>query len=257
MQAAVTLASASALLVVLLLRASCLVRGHGTMMEPVSRNSLWRIDPKAPVNYNDIELFCGGIGVVTQHGNKCGVCGDAYNLARPRPHETGGYMVVNRTVKNYFPGSTIDVLINLDTNHGGYFEFELCRRDSFRTPETDECFEKLKFADTGAYRMRLRADHADKGMKSYSLLMPENLRECRACVLRWNYRAGNNWGTCANGKEAMGCGPQELYRNCADISIGYGGAYLSDLLKSAAMLDANNEITHEQPQEVVHQRHSL
>lgn len=36
---------------------------HGTLVDPVSRNSLWRIDGAAPVNYNDIELFCGGIGV--------------------------------------------------------------------------------------------------------------------------------------------------------------------------------------------------
>lgn len=39
------------------------VRAHGTMIDPVSRNSLWRIDGSAPINYNDIELFCGGIGV--------------------------------------------------------------------------------------------------------------------------------------------------------------------------------------------------
>lgn len=36
---------------------------HGTMIDPVSRNSLWRVEPDAPVNYNDIELFCGGFGV--------------------------------------------------------------------------------------------------------------------------------------------------------------------------------------------------
>lgn len=139
----------------------------------------------------------------------------------PRPHETGGYMVMNKTVKNFFPGSTIDVIVDLDTNHGGYFEFELCRRNSFDEIETEDCFERLKFID-GSYRFRLRNDHNDKGLKSFSLLPPEDLRTCRACVLRWNYRAGNNWGVCANGSSATGCGPQELYRNCADISIGYG-----------------------------------
>lgn len=36
---------------------------HGTMIDPVSRNSLWRVEPDAPINYNDIELFCGGFGV--------------------------------------------------------------------------------------------------------------------------------------------------------------------------------------------------
>lgn len=39
------------------------VEAHGTMIDPVSRNSLWRLDSSAPVNYDDKELFCGGIGV--------------------------------------------------------------------------------------------------------------------------------------------------------------------------------------------------
>lgn len=197
-----------------------LTDAHGTMVDPVSRNSLWRVDSSAPVNYNDIELFCGGIGVTTQSGGKCGVCGDPYPMRIPRPHETGGYMAINKTVKNYFPGSTMDVLINLDTNHGGYFDFELCQRDSFDILETDDCFKKLKFVD-GSERMILFNDHADKGLKSMSLIMPEGLTECRACILRWNYRAGNNWGICGDGTSGVGCGAQELYRNCADVSIGY------------------------------------
>lgn len=133
-------------------------------------------------------------------------------------------MATNKTVKNYFPGSTIDVVINLDTNHGGYFEFELCRRDSVEVQESEECFEKLNFVD-GTNRLRLVADHSDKGLKTMSLVIPHDLRHCPACILRWNYRAGNNWGICADGTAQTGCGPQELYRNCADISIGYNQAY--------------------------------
>lgn len=169
--------------------------------------------------------------MTTQNGGKCGVCGDSYLEKVPRPHETGGYMTMNRTVKNYFPGSTIDVLVDLDTNHGGYFEFELCKRSSFDVIETEECFEKLKFVD-GSYRLRLLNDHSDKGLKSMSLIIPDDLRDCRACILRWNYRAGNNWGICQDGSAGMGCGPQELYRNCADISIGYQNYQLSDSIKS-------------------------
>lgn len=30
---------------------------------------------------------------------------------------------------------------------------------------------------------------------------------------------GNTWGTCKNGTEGMGCGDQEMFRNCADIQI--------------------------------------
>lgn len=42
---------------------------------------------------------------------------------------------------------------------------------------------------------------------------------CNHCVLRWHYRAGNNWGVCENGTGAVGCGPQEYFRSCADIRI--------------------------------------
>lgn len=44
--------------------------------------------------------------------------------------------------------------------------------------------------------------------------------ECPNCVLQWRYIAGNNWGMCADGTGAVGCGPQEEFRACADITIG-------------------------------------
>lgn len=44
--------------------------------------------------------------------------------------------------------------------------------------------------------------------------------ECGNCVIQWRYIAGNNWGMCDNGTGAVGCGPQEEFRACSDISIG-------------------------------------
>lgn len=129
-------------------------------------------------------------------------------------------MATNRTVRNFFPGSTMDVMIDLHINHGGYFEFDLCRRNSFDTRETESCFEKLKFAD-GSTQFLLKPDANDRGFKSMSLVLPADLTDCQACILRWNYRAGNNWGICPDGSSGIGCGAQELYRNCADISVGY------------------------------------
>lgn len=52
-----------ALSVVLVIAWIAKVYGHGRMLEPPARNTLWRFGFKAPVNYNDNELFCGGIGV--------------------------------------------------------------------------------------------------------------------------------------------------------------------------------------------------
>jgi hypothetical protein len=37
--------------------------------------------------------------------------------------------------------------------------------------------------------------------------------------LQWTYYTGNTWGKCENGTEGMGCGPQETFRNCGDITI--------------------------------------
>lgn len=36
------------------------VTGHGRLMDPPARNSMWRFGFANPVNYNDNELFCGG-----------------------------------------------------------------------------------------------------------------------------------------------------------------------------------------------------
>jgi len=36
------------------------VSGHGRLMDPPARNSMWRFGFPNPVNYNDNELFCGG-----------------------------------------------------------------------------------------------------------------------------------------------------------------------------------------------------
>lgn len=37
--------------------------GHGMLLKPVSRSSRWRYDARAPTNFNDNELFCGGFSV--------------------------------------------------------------------------------------------------------------------------------------------------------------------------------------------------
>ena len=35
-----------------------------------------------------------------------------------------------------------------------------------------------------------------------------------------NTLSGNRWGDCGNGTSAEGCGPQETFRACSDISVG-------------------------------------
>lgn len=39
------------------------VSSHGRMMEPPARNTMWRFGFPTKANYEDSELFCGGIKV--------------------------------------------------------------------------------------------------------------------------------------------------------------------------------------------------
>ena len=103
---------------------------HGRMMEPPARNTMWRFGFPTRANYEDSQLFCGGIKVQWQDNQgKCGVCGDQFDAVRD--HETGGFYAYNVTGRHYAPGSSIDVLIDLVANHGGRFSFQMCWRDSW------------------------------------------------------------------------------------------------------------------------------
>ena len=36
--------------------------GHGRLLDPPGRNTMWRLGFDNPVNYNDDEVYCGGFG---------------------------------------------------------------------------------------------------------------------------------------------------------------------------------------------------
>lgn len=39
------------------------VAGHGTVHDPVARQTRWRYDSSAPANYDDVGVWCGGFNV--------------------------------------------------------------------------------------------------------------------------------------------------------------------------------------------------
>lgn len=41
-----------------------LVQGHGRLIDPPSRSSMWRYGYRNPPNYNDNQLYCGGVQVI-------------------------------------------------------------------------------------------------------------------------------------------------------------------------------------------------
>ena len=43
------------------------VMGHGYLMDPPARNSMWRSDFKSKPNYDDNGLNCGGYSVSSLH----------------------------------------------------------------------------------------------------------------------------------------------------------------------------------------------
>lgn len=104
----------------LLLGLVSLCSGHGRLIEPPSRASAWRYGFSTPPNYNDHELYCGGFNRQWQKNDgKCGECGDAFDVPRPRPHEFGGKWGQGVIVRRYKPGSVITLRVELTASHMG------------------------------------------------------------------------------------------------------------------------------------------
>nr|CAD7456808.1 unnamed protein product [Timema tahoe] len=197
------------------------VEGHGRLMDPPSRNSMWRFGFPNPVNYNDNELFCGGYAVQwEQNQGRCGVCGDPFHFIDPRPHEAGGQYAKGIIGRHYTSGQEIDVEVELTANHWGRFEMYLCPNNNPREEATQSCFDRFPLYLSGSKDVgfQIPLETKKKAVFRYKVRLPPYVT-CSQCVVQWTYFTGNMWGTCANGTEAVGCGRPETFRNCADITI--------------------------------------
>ncbi|XP_008548003.1 uncharacterized protein LOC103571572 [Microplitis demolitor] len=194
------------------------VEGHGRLIEPPSRASMWRYGFDTPHDYNDNECYCGGFTRQWQRNKgNCGICGDAWDIKPPRAHETGGKYGNSIIVRKYKTSQLIPIRIQITANHRGYFEFGVCPMTTRGQEVTQDCLNKNILTmknGTARYYPGL----GNKIFEAYYKL-PSDLT-CAQCVLQWRYVAGNNWGDCGNGTGAVGCGPQEEFRGCADITIG-------------------------------------
>ncbi|XP_058789548.1 uncharacterized protein LOC131663260 [Phymastichus coffea] len=194
------------------------VSAHGRLIEPPSRASMWRYGFDTPPDYNDHESYCGGFTRQWQSNKgKCGICGDAWDLKPPRPHETRGKYGNGVIVRRYRTGSVIPVRVELTANHHGYFEFRTCPM-TYRDQEvTQDCLDRYVLSGENG-TVRYYPGEGNRVFEAYYKL-PDALT-CKQCVFQWRYIAGNNWGDCGDGHGAVGCGPQEEFRACADIAIG-------------------------------------
>ncbi|KAK7068510.1 hypothetical protein SK128_018800 [Halocaridina rubra] len=203
------------------------VQGHGRLIEPPSRSTAWRYGFNTPHNYNDHEIYCGGYSRQwNTNKGKCGPCGDPWDAEQPRENEEGGKYGLGVIVKKYKHSSIATFGVELTANHRGYFEFRICPHNRPTVPVTNECLDQnvLKLSDGSGTRY-----YPGPGSKKFYVKyrLPIGMT-CKQCVLQWRYVAGNNWGTCENGTGMVGCGPQEQFRSCADITITEEDGYADD-----------------------------
>lgn len=178
------------------------VRPHGYLLTPPSRSSIWRHRQfryqNPPINYNDNELFCGGIHQTDDPGTNCGVCGDQKSSPSPRDNERGGRYYRGIISGRYQAGQTIRVDAVITAPHMGDMTWRLCT-DVNR--ESQQCFNQylLERADGHGTKVPVRGS----GTYTTYLKLPAGMK-CNHCVLQWNYRAGNNWGWCPGGGGRLG-----------------------------------------------------
>ena len=82
----------------------------------------------------------------------------------------------------------------------------------------------LRLAGSKAIRFIIPDNSSKSETFHWKVELPPYLT-CTQCVMQWTYYAGNTWGTCSNGDEAVGCGPQETFVNCADVAIVSNSGY--------------------------------
>ncbi|KAL3885463.1 hypothetical protein ACJMK2_025519 [Sinanodonta woodiana] len=202
------------------------VSGHGALIEPPMRSVLWKYGFDSPINYNYMELYCGGFQNFQNNGGRCGVCGDP--IQGPYENERGGKYDLGVIARSYPEGTTrIKVKIEITAHHKGYFEFKLCPNNEAEA--TQECLDRLPLMiEEGIQQGDPMKFFPPEGQGIYviEVSIPPNIR-CARCVLQWTYRAGNTWGKNTDGKSCLGCGMQETFINCADISIGSHGTIVN------------------------------
>lgn len=74
-------------------------------------------------------------------------------------------------------------------------EFRLCANPG--AGETQACFNEHLLQRVDGQGSRVPVDRGT-GWYNYSFRLPGGVT-CSRCTLQWNYRAGNNWGTCPDG----------------------------------------------------------
>jgi len=218
------------------------VLGHGRLMGPPGRSSyrFFKDDPtigpfvsESEFNYNDNELYCGGFMHQVGQGYKCGICGDAYDAARPRENEWGGKHGKSGLIpRTYQQGSTIDLEVQVTAHHMGWFEFKICPMGPSDTMEPEQCFSStdslMEFTDgTTRWEIPPGSEGSVPGKTGWwyskAAKLPEDL-SCDHCVIQWHWHTANSWACDDAGNCGLGYGEQEEFYGCSDIAITSNGS---------------------------------
>jgi len=204
---------------IVLIVAIVYVNGHGRLLDPAGRSTIWRTPGfgHLPHNYNDNQLFCGGYQVqYEQNGGRCGICGDNFADPTPRENENGGTFGRGVIAKTYASGSVLTSKVELTSNHLGFYRFAVCPLNGDGT-ENDKTCQFLQLANGSGDKYPIGPE---TGFYTVALKLPEGFT-CAQCTFQWTYTTGNSWGWCDDDHThgAIGCGDQETFRGCADIAI--------------------------------------
>lgn len=133
-------------------------------------------------------------------------------MKEPRPHELGGTFGKGIIAGKYKAEQILPITVEITAFHQGYWTFKICPNPK---STSQSCFDKypleLVNGDTKFYP-------PTQGKHIVKYRLPKGLH-CVHCVLQWRYVAGNSWGDCNNGTSQLGCGNQETFGACSDISI--------------------------------------
>ncbi|BFZ25675.1 hypothetical protein BsWGS_28713 [Bradybaena similaris] len=188
--------------------------GHGYMLDPPGRSSMWRKGFPTPINWDDNGVRCD----ISERN--CRVCGN-------RDNEAGGRYATGTIAKTYTQGQTITITLIITVNHKGYFEFSLCPNNNVHKAVTEACLQRYVLQQEGG-KTKYELKPGVTGEITIKAKLPPTVT-CSQCVLRWFWKTGHSWGVEPSTRfGCIGCGEQERFFGCADISIVPGRQQMAD-----------------------------
>ncbi|XP_042220561.1 uncharacterized protein LOC121865272 [Homarus americanus] len=180
-------------------------KGQGRLVDPPSRASMWRFGFKNPVEFGDDRVDCGGfMRQWRENQGRCGVCGDPWDLPRPRPHETRGMYGRGTIVRNYTQGQVVEWVSELTDGGSGWMEYRVCPRANVWRTEDPSCFNHTLQDNNGRTQLPVNVT-AKLSRITHTFRLPPHL-SCLACVVQWRY-------------VRIGRPNRADYRACADVII--------------------------------------